>query len=121
MPAPQGSTDWWQPILLRLASFSPTMEGLAGTAGQQRRTVATKERLTSSRRKARLTAESVTPERGHALASPNGGVPPRASEDTPLSIEERYDEVRRLIAIGKNNGYLLYDEVNEQRARTGAR
>jgi RNA polymerase primary sigma factor len=30
-----------------------------------------------------------------------------------LSIEERYDEVRRLIAIGKNNGYVLYDEVNE--------
>jgi RNA polymerase primary sigma factor len=30
-----------------------------------------------------------------------------------LSIEERYDEVRQLIAIGKNNGYLLYDEVNE--------
>jgi RNA polymerase primary sigma factor len=30
-----------------------------------------------------------------------------------LSIEERYDEVRRLIAIGKNNGYVLYDKVNE--------
>ena len=30
-----------------------------------------------------------------------------------MSIEERYDEVRQLIAIGKNNGYLLYDEVNE--------
>jgi RNA polymerase primary sigma factor len=30
-----------------------------------------------------------------------------------LSIEERYDEVRRLITIGKNNGYVLYDEVNE--------
>jgi len=30
-----------------------------------------------------------------------------------LSIEERYDEVRQLIAIGKHNGYLLYDEVNE--------
>jgi hypothetical protein len=68
--------------------------------------VATKEQLTSSHRKDHLTAESVTPERGHALASPNGGVPPRASEDTPLSIEERYDEVRQLIALGKNNGYL---------------
>jgi RNA polymerase primary sigma factor len=30
-----------------------------------------------------------------------------------LSIEERYDEVRQLIAIGKEKGYLLYDEVNE--------
>src|SRR5712692_9280651 len=30
-----------------------------------------------------------------------------------VSIEERYDEVRQLIALGKNNGYLLYDEVNE--------
>ena len=30
-----------------------------------------------------------------------------------MSIEERYDEVRQLIALGKNNGYLLYDEVNE--------
>ena len=113
MPAPQGSTDWWQLNLLRLASFLPTMEGLAGTAGQQRRTVATKERLTSSHQKDHPTAESVTPERGHALASPKGNVPPRASEDTPLSIEERYDEVRQLIALGKNNGYLLYDEVNE--------
>src|SRR5215467_8127893 len=30
-----------------------------------------------------------------------------------LSIEERYDEVRQLITIGKEKGYLLYDEVNE--------
>jgi RNA polymerase primary sigma factor len=30
-----------------------------------------------------------------------------------LSIEERYDEVRQLIATGKEKGYLLYDEVNE--------
>jgi RNA polymerase primary sigma factor len=30
-----------------------------------------------------------------------------------LSIEEKYDEVRQLIAIGKEKGYLLYDEVNE--------
>src|SRR5918993_34207 len=34
-------------------------------------------------------------------------------EDTPLSIEEKYDEVRQLISIGKEKGYLLYDEVNE--------
>ena len=31
----------------------------------------------------------------------------------PLSIEEKYDEVRQLITIGKEKGYLLYDEVNE--------
>src|SRR5688572_11019799 len=30
-----------------------------------------------------------------------------------LSIEERYDEVKQLITIGKEKGYLLYDEVNE--------
>src|SRR5678815_635833 len=30
-----------------------------------------------------------------------------------LSIEERYDEVRQLISVGKEKGYLLYDEVNE--------
>ena len=30
-----------------------------------------------------------------------------------MSIEERYDEVRQLIATGKEKGYLLYDEVNE--------
>ncbi|OFW06945.1 MAG: RNA polymerase sigma factor RpoD [Acidobacteria bacterium RIFCSPLOWO2_02_FULL_68_18] len=30
-----------------------------------------------------------------------------------LSIEEKYDEVRQLISVGKEKGYLLYDEVNE--------
>ena len=30
-----------------------------------------------------------------------------------MSIEEKYDEVRQLIAVGKEKGYLLYDEVNE--------
>src|SRR5574339_1022841 len=30
-----------------------------------------------------------------------------------MSIEEKYDEVRQLIHIGKEKGYLLYDEVNE--------
>src|SRR6195256_7059417 len=29
------------------------------------------------------------------------------------SLEEKYDEVRQLINIGKEKGYLLYDEVNE--------
>src|SRR6202521_3018805 len=32
-----------------------------------------------------------------------------------LSIEEKYDEVRQLISVGKEKGYLLYDEVNERR------
>ena len=30
-----------------------------------------------------------------------------------MSIEEKYDEVRQLITVGKEKGYLLYDEVNE--------
>src|SRR6187455_3560055 len=30
-----------------------------------------------------------------------------------LSIEERYDEVRQLIQVGREKGYLLYDEVNK--------
>jgi RNA polymerase primary sigma factor len=30
-----------------------------------------------------------------------------------LSIEDKYDEVRTLITLGKEKGYLLYDEVNE--------
>jgi RNA polymerase primary sigma factor len=29
-----------------------------------------------------------------------------------LSIEEKYDEIRQLITIGKEKGYLLYDEVS---------
>ena len=38
---------------------------------------------------------------------------PRRSGGTLLSIEEKYDEIRQLIIIGKEKGYLLYDEVNE--------
>ena len=34
-------------------------------------------------------------------------------EDERMSIEEKYDEVRQLINIGKEKGYLLYEEVNE--------
>jgi RNA polymerase primary sigma factor len=30
-----------------------------------------------------------------------------------LAIEEKYDQVRQLIAMGKERGYLLYDEVND--------
>ena len=30
-----------------------------------------------------------------------------------MSIEDRYDEVRELIIMGKERGYLLYDEIND--------
>ncbi len=30
-----------------------------------------------------------------------------------MSIEDRYDEVRALILLGKERGYLLYDEIND--------
>jgi len=43
------------------------------------------------------------PHRGTDVA----GAPPH------LSIEEKYEEVRQLLNIGKEKGYLLYDEVNE--------
>ena len=40
---------------------------------------------------------------------------PRAGRggQADVSIEDKYDEVRHLIAIGKEKGYLLYDEVSE--------
>jgi RNA polymerase primary sigma factor len=31
----------------------------------------------------------------------------------PVALEEKYDQVRQLIAMGKERGYLLYDEVND--------
>jgi RNA polymerase primary sigma factor len=30
-----------------------------------------------------------------------------------LSIEEKYDEIKALIALGKEKGYLLYEEIND--------
>jgi RNA polymerase primary sigma factor len=30
-----------------------------------------------------------------------------------LALEEKYDQVRQLISLGKERGYLLYDEVND--------
>ena len=30
-----------------------------------------------------------------------------------MSIEDKFDEVQQLITIGKEKGYLLYDEVND--------
>jgi RNA polymerase primary sigma factor len=38
---------------------------------------------------------------------------PEVAGGPHLTIEEKYDEVRQLINIGKEKGYLLYDEVNE--------
>jgi RNA polymerase primary sigma factor len=34
-------------------------------------------------------------------------------KENTLSIEEKYDEIKHLITIGKEKGYLLYEEVNE--------
>src|SRR6202795_102742 len=50
------------------------------------------------------------------MAAEKGPTPPHRGTDVGgehLSIEEKYDEVRQLINIGKEKGYLLYDEVNE--------
>ena len=30
-----------------------------------------------------------------------------------LGIEDKYEEVRQLINLGRERGYLLYDEVND--------
>src|SRR5580765_5763144 len=51
------------------------------------------------------------------MAAEKKSTPPHRGTDVAgaphLSIEEKYDEVRQLINIGKVKGYLLYDEVNE--------
>src|SRR5579862_6809495 len=50
------------------------------------------------------------------MAAEKGPTPSHRGSDVGgehLSIEEKYDEVRQLINIGKEKGYLLYDEVNE--------
>src|SRR5437762_3115435 len=50
------------------------------------------------------------------MAAEKGPTPSHRGTDVGgehLSIEEKYDEVRQLINIGKEKGYLLYDEVNE--------
>ena len=46
-------------------------------------------------------------------AQSHRGTDVSARQHDTLSIEEKYDEVRQLINIGKEKGYLLYDEVNE--------
>src|SRR6059058_56154 len=51
------------------------------------------------------------------MAAEKGSTPSHRGPDVAggphQSIEEKYDEVRQLISIGKEKGYLLYDEVNE--------
>src|SRR6059058_5903519 len=51
------------------------------------------------------------------MAAEKGSTPSHRGPDVAggphQSLEEKYDEVRQLIAIGKEKGYLLYDEVNE--------
>src|SRR6202166_4898416 len=50
------------------------------------------------------------------MAAEKGPTPSHRGTDvggSHLSLEEKYDEVRQLISIGKEKGYLLYDEVNE--------
>src|SRR6202158_2724212 len=43
------------------------------------------------------------------------GIPVRLREEcvAAVGLEEKYDAVRQIIAIGKERGYLLYDEVND--------
>ncbi len=50
---------------------------------------------------------------GGAFAPTQTAHRPLIFRRTALSIEEKYDEVRQLISMGKEKGYLLYDEVNE--------
>src|SRR5215471_18041007 len=52
----------------------------------------------------------------HLMAAEKGPASSHRKTDVAgehLSMEEKYDEVRQLISIGKEKGYLLYDEVNE--------
>src|ERR671918_393753 len=38
---------------------------------------------------------------------------PRNNPTMAVALEDKFDEVRQLIVIGKEKGYLLYDEVND--------
>src|SRR6187402_105254 len=42
-----------------------------------------------------------------------GSTSPRTNPTMAVALEEKFDEVRQLIVIGKEKGYLLYDEVND--------
>jgi RNA polymerase primary sigma factor len=37
----------------------------------------------------------------------------KKKRDSTVSVEEKYDEVRQLVALGRDRGYLAYDEINE--------
>ncbi len=57
--------------------------------------------------------KSSSSHRATDVAGGPGSHDDKEKDKSHLSIEERYDEVRQLISIGKEKGYLLYDEVNE--------
>ena len=42
-----------------------------------------------------------------------GSTIPRTNLTMAVALEDKFDEVRQLIVIGKEKGYLLYDEVND--------
>ena len=42
-----------------------------------------------------------------------GSTHPRTNPNMAVALEDKFDEVRQLIVIGKEKGYLLYDEVND--------
>ena len=37
----------------------------------------------------------------------------KKKRDSTVSVEEKYDEVRQLVLLGRDRGYLAYDEINE--------
>ena len=66
----------------------------------------------AKRRLANLKAESRPPD---VLESRNDGDTDTGAETNGggAPIEERYEEIQQLILLGKERGYLLFDEVNE--------
>src|SRR5262245_40112981 len=37
----------------------------------------------------------------------------KKKREAASGVEERYEEVRQLVALGREKGYLAYDEINE--------
>ncbi len=74
-----------------------------------------------------MTAQGSAPYTISCVARPLAANPPRGAPihnrkptargdgmaGRQLSIEERYDEIQQLIIVGKERGYLLFDEINE--------